>query len=186
MDNIETKIQEEWKILPRYTQFEVSNLGNIRNFGNKRLRIPSNNGNGYKRITIVIDKVHKTLYIHRAVMEAFCPIENSDNFEPNHKDFNRSNNKLSNLEWKTHKRNMQISFENNQFKNRDIKRSREFKELGDSGKHHWSKLNKEQILEIYNLWITKKYTYESLGRKYNITGGAIKQAILRYQNGRYN
>lgn len=186
MDNIDTKIQEEWKIVPKHVQFEVSNLGNIRNSGNKRLRIPSNNGNGYRRITIVENKIHKTLYIHRAVLEAFSPLDNSDNLDINHKDFNRGNNIIFNLEWMEHKENMQNSFKNGKFKNRDIKRSIEYRQLGDSGKHQWSKLDKNQIEEVYKLWFDKQFSYKQLGEKFNMTTNGIYKIIQRYKNGRYN
>jgi hypothetical protein len=45
--------------------------------------------------------------VHRLVLEAFCPIENSENYEVNHKDGNIKNNNLNNLEWCTGEENRQ-------------------------------------------------------------------------------
>lgn len=175
----------EWRVVPSFPQYEVNNIGEIRNL-NGKLRCPSDNGAGYTRITVKDNKKWRTLYIHRAVLEAFNPILNSSNFDINHKDFNRSNNKLENLEWLSHKENMNVSFSSGQFKKRDKKRSEKFKKLGDTGKHCWSKLNKEKILEIYKLWQTGGFNYSQLGKKYGVTGVAIKYAIKRLENGRYD
>ena len=43
--------------------------------------------------------------VHRLVLETFSPIENSENYEVNHKDCNIKNNSLDNLEWCTSKEN---------------------------------------------------------------------------------
>lgn len=48
----------------------------------------------------------KTYYIHRLVMITFVPIKNYKIMYVNHKDKNRSNNHISNLEWCTQKENI--------------------------------------------------------------------------------
>lgn len=54
--------------------------------------------------------VWTTAGVHRIVATAFC--ENSNNYpEVNHIDFNRKNNVATNLEWVTHKQNVQYSHE---------------------------------------------------------------------------
>ena len=53
----------------------------------------------------------KEMYLHRLMMEVFCPIENSEKFEVNHKDGIRYHNYLWNLEWVTHEGNMKHAFE---------------------------------------------------------------------------
>lgn len=63
------------------------------------------NKDGYLQVTVGLDG-HRTQYrVHRMVAEAFIP--NPDNLpEVNHKDYNRTNNNVGNLEWCTHDDNI--------------------------------------------------------------------------------
>lgn len=67
---------------------------------------------GYERVALCKDGKRYEYRVHRLVAEAF--IQNPDNLpQVNHKDFNRSNNILDNLEWCTNKQNCQYSISNN-------------------------------------------------------------------------
>ena len=107
-------MKEVWKDIQGYGIYEVSNLGNVRNkITNKQLYY-SNSNSGYLRVGLF--KEHKrTMYsIHRLVAEAF--IDNPNNLPcVNHKDCDKKNNKVDNLEWCTYK-------ENNSYKNHNLKR----------------------------------------------------------------
>lgn len=88
--------------------YEVSNLGNVANlnFRGARRVLKGSNNKGYKMAHISKDKVSHALLIHRMVAMAFIP--NPDN-KPhvNHIDGSRNNNCVDNLEWCTHKENIQ-------------------------------------------------------------------------------
>ena len=88
---------EIWK---RYkdTNYEVSNLGNVRRIGATKNRKIQDNGKGYKNMILRIDGESKMLYVHRMVAETFIPNPKGLS-EVNHKDENKSNNCVSNLEW---------------------------------------------------------------------------------------
>ena len=66
------------------------------------------NKDGYLQVTVGLDG-HRTQYrVHRMVAEAFIP--NPDNLpEVNHKDYDRTNNNVDNLEWSTHADNVAYS-----------------------------------------------------------------------------
>lgn len=108
---------EIWKKCVIGDNIYVSNFGrikmtdNIPNYGTLR-------ENGYYETKIYhnIEKKYKTYRVHRLVCLTF--LENPEN-KPfvNHKDENRSNNKLENLEWMTNKENVNHSLDlNNRIK----------------------------------------------------------------------
>ena len=103
---------EIWKDIKGYEGlYEVSNLGRARSLyyaGNKReeplimtLHIQKN---GYAYISLYKDKKPTVRRFHRVVAEAF--LDNPYNLPYiNHKDENKSNNSVDNLEWCTAKYN---------------------------------------------------------------------------------
>lgn len=101
-------MQEEWRIIEEAPNYEVSNLGNVRN---KKLKKPVRafpNNAGYYQV--VIRNNNKSLYrlVHRLVAIAFIP--NPENYnEINHKDFDKENNTVDNLEWVSHTMNMKYN-----------------------------------------------------------------------------
>ena len=88
---------EIWKQY-KDTNYEVSNLGNVRRIGATKNRKIQDNGKGYKNMILRIDGESKMLYVHRMVAETFIPNPKGLS-EVNHKDENKSNNCVSNLEW---------------------------------------------------------------------------------------
>lgn len=73
---------------------------------NLRIVKPRPGKNGYCRVCMRSDDSHKRVdkYVHRLVGEAFLEKPNGMNVI-NHKDTNRKNNKVENLEWVDHKIN---------------------------------------------------------------------------------
>ncbi len=89
---------EVWKIMKEHSNYEVSNLGKIKNKTTGRIRKTSINNKGYEQFIVYIDKKPKTFYVHRVVANNF--LENFNNLpEVNHKDENKLNNCVDNLEW---------------------------------------------------------------------------------------
>lgn len=100
---MEEKILE----IPGFEGYKISNYGYVISYKNKtpkRLTI-SSYPNGYKFVSLSKDGKVKGYLLHRLVMMTFCPCENMENLQVNHKDFNRENNRLDNLEWTTAQEN---------------------------------------------------------------------------------
>lgn len=106
---------EVWRPVTGYEgQYEVSNLGRVRSVERE---IIEKNGkvrvfksliikprpariNGYLIVGFSMNCEHKWLLVHRLVAEAFIP--NPDNLpQVNHKDEDKTNNRVENLEWCT-------------------------------------------------------------------------------------
>lgn len=96
---------EKWIVIKGFERYEISNKGNVRNVLSGKALKPSLNTGGYQYVTLCCSRHRKNKTIHRLVAEAF--IQNPLNLpEVNHKDENKENNNVSNLEWVTKKENM--------------------------------------------------------------------------------
>jgi len=115
-------MEELWKEIKGYKGYEVSNLGRIKsndmiaNSKNNSTQIRKgrilklkNESNGYQRV--MLKQGRSTLLVHRLVALAF--IKNQEK-KPhlNHKDGNKQNNLVENLEWVTPKENVIHSWNN--------------------------------------------------------------------------
>jgi len=90
-----------WKDLDITPYYQVSNMGEVRNKKTRRLFKGSLDKDGYLHVTLRLGlKKYKTPAIHRLVAEAFIP-NPSTLPQVNHKDENKLNNCVDNLEWCT-------------------------------------------------------------------------------------
>lgn len=93
--------QEIWKDIPEYEGlYQISNLGNIHGLRYNRVRLlrQTVKPNGYLKIELYKNKKKKTLHVHRLVAITFLLKKTRLN-EVNHKDGNKTNNCVNNLEW---------------------------------------------------------------------------------------
>ncbi len=99
-------MKEIWKPISGYENlYNISNLGNVFSIKSNRNIKPTKNYKGYLMVGLCKNKKRKNCLVHRLVAGAF--IDNPNNLpEINHKDENPSNNVVFNLEWCTHKYNM--------------------------------------------------------------------------------
>lgn len=91
-----------WKAIKDATNYEVSNCGQVRNSKTGRILKGRISKSGYLQVSLVniFTKKQKNQYIHRLVAIYF--LENPENKrEVNHKDGNKLNNDVANLEWVT-------------------------------------------------------------------------------------
>lgn len=105
-------MQEEWKPIEGYEGlYEISNFGRVKSLNylrnyREKILINMRTNKGYLYVTLYKYKIQKHFQSHRLVALAFIP--NPENKRcVNHIDNIRDNNITSNLEWVTHKENME-------------------------------------------------------------------------------
>lgn len=105
--------QEEWRDIEGYEgYYQVSNLGRVKSLARavkkqwflkhirERIMRPGLEDKGYQIVVLRINNSRQTIRVHKLVAQAFIP--NPNNLpQVNHKDCNRSNNRVDNLEWCT-------------------------------------------------------------------------------------
>lgn len=111
MYRITIKTKEIWENIKDYEDlYQVSNLGNVKSLPKKhnlgkgkyyvtkeKILSKTKNKHGY----MIVNIMKKNKYVHRLVAEAFIP--NINNYKCiNHKDEDKTNNCVDNLEWCTH------------------------------------------------------------------------------------
>ena len=122
-------------------------------------------GTEYQIINLtLVDGKKKTFRLHRLVMLAFKPIENSEQLEVNHIDGNKLNNRLDNLEWCTSSENQIHAFQNGLQKARTGERS------------NFSKLSKEDIKIIFKMR-EQGFTQQEIADKVGCTRSNISYIL---------
>lgn len=101
---------EIFKDIKDFENYQISNYGNVYSKNRKRLIAPQLTNMGYMRVQLWNKQVQKKFLVHRLVADAF--IDNPENKQTvNHKDSNRINNHVDNLEWNTIQENNKHGFE---------------------------------------------------------------------------
>ena len=102
-------MEEIWKDIDGWEGYRVSNQGRFMSFKQNpegKLLTPHLNKYGYLTVHLRDKNKNMVLQCHRLVLLAFEPICNSDTMEVNHKNENKQDNRLSNLEWATRLENV--------------------------------------------------------------------------------
>lgn len=127
-------IEEIWKDIEGYEGlYQISNLGRVKSlkryskyknskrFINEKIIKLQKSKNGYLRVELCKNNIKKKYLIHRLVGYAF--LNNYDNnLEINHKDGNKQNNNVENLEWITRSENERHAYKMGLAKNTEKQR----------------------------------------------------------------
>lgn len=152
-----------WKQIRNYN-YEIDENGNVRNIKTGAFRKSFKRKDGYIGIQLYIGKVIN-FQLHRLIAEAFIPNPESKSYV-NHKDSNRSNNSLENLEW--------VTFEEN------VKHGYIYGNASNKGsKNGFSILTEEIVIEIRKKRQEEKISYQKLAELYKVSYGCIAGIIQR-------
>ena len=171
------KQREIWKVYSNNTNYEISNMGRIRratdgkpakgNWINPRARkyyiLSQFLGERYSTKLLTTTEGKKlSCSIHRAVLETFsgpCP----EGKECNHKDGNKTNNKLDNLEWVTPSENQKHAYKTG------------LQPAIDERKTTKGELNRHAKLKEGEVWLIKKILQSSFFKRKGIKQYQIAQ-----------
>lgn len=172
---------EIWKSLKGIVEYgdyyEVSNLGRVRSI-DRRVANNSNSGrlikgqilkqqtdkDGYLRVTLRFHGKYKGQMVHRLVALAF--IDNTENKPTvNHKDGNKKNNNVKNLEWSTHKEQINHADDNG------------LRVMPKGEESYNATLTDNEVVELFNLYKTGNYSQSELADRFNTTKSAIQGII---------
>lgn len=99
--------------------------------------------------------------VHRLLMLTFCPVIGSENLQVNHKNGEKLDNRLENLEWCTHKENLRHAWDN-----------------GLRPRPDHSILTEIEVHKIREEWATRnRRTQKEIGRAYGVSGSAIYRVV---------
>ncbi len=162
---------EIWKDVFDYERlYQVSNWGRVKSLYVNRILLPTP-ADQYSHVTLRKNGERKTLKVHRLVAIAFLePPMSAEEWQVNHKNGIRNDNRVVNLEWCTQKENIQHAFAN-------IPRKKLIPPKGE--KHHSAKLNDAEIEEIRSLKGLVKGV--ELAKRY----GVCASLITKIQKGVY-
>lgn len=183
-------MEEIWKDIPDYEGlYQISNLGRVKSLERKLknfyncyyhkeqiLKLCVNKKTGYVYVCLNKNNKGKVMVVHKLIAETFLnkqefksmPDEdrtliNLDDLEVNHKDENKQNNNVNNLEWCTHLYNVNYGTRNSKLYNRtSFKKGHKPKTCKKVEKYSFD----GELLGTY-------YSIREAGRKNNFSASSI-------------
>lgn len=198
-------IKEVWKSVPSYEdKYEISNSGYVRNYKTKKLLAFTKSNRGYLRVCLCNGGISKKMSVHRIVAEVF--LDNPNQYpQVNHKDGNKENNLVDNLEWCTCKENIMHAIRNGLViwtperrkkmseiaGKRDMRKMHEAARIANIGRHHGQK-TKEKMSKSRkgkNTWCAISIycpetgelfeTIAEAAQKYNVCHESMRVAVKK-------
>lgn len=174
--------KEIWKDVKGYEgYYKVSNYGNVKSVDRviKSKSPRHNNGlikrkgavmkqrlshKGYPTVYLSKNNSQKTVVVHRLVAKAFIP--NPENKpQVNHKDTDKENNNVNNLEWSTNIENMRHAVKSGVFDDR----------VGEKSPR--AILKKNEVLKIRKLYNETDMTQHEIGHMFGVTNFTVSDII---------
>ena len=103
----QTIINEVWRSVDGYMNYQVSNIGRVRNATTGKMMKLTDNGRGYLRLTLTNHEGQKPFCIHQLVAQEFLekPVGDGEVYEVDHINRNKLDNQVCNLRYVTRSQN---------------------------------------------------------------------------------
>lgn len=156
-------MEEIWKDIEWYKGvYKISNLGRVYSVQRKKIKNTFIDKGGYVRVQLYYNYTQKGFLVHRLVAEAFIP--NPNNYpQVNHKDENKLNNCVDNLEWCTNKYNCNFGTKPEKCRENSLK----------------LQMNKRQVIiyDLENHYIDTCRSMMDVARKLNCSYENVQSAL---------
>lgn len=159
--------KEIWKKIPWNPAYLVSSFGRVQGINvtrNGKRRYGTPDKDGYLRLLIYSNGKSKLCGIHRLVAETFLRAVPGKP-QVNHKDGNKQNNRVENLEWCSLTENRRHAFKTG------------LQKVARGESHGFCKLTDKQVLEIRRIYAPYKLTLSSISKKYGVCFQHISKII---------
>lgn len=173
--------EEIWRDICGYEGlYQVSNCGRVKRFHKTtppRILKPGLNTWGYLKVSLSRNNENETQNIHRLVAQAFIP--NPDGKpQVNHKDGDKTNNCVDNLEWCTHEENNRHAIATGlRSVGENVACAKLTNEQARFIRENPDKLLQRQLAELFGVDQTL-ISQIQLGKKYRNAGGKIRTTKL--------
>lgn len=161
---------EEWRTIDGFPSYAVSNIGNIKRTAPGlgtfpgRMRSLRPGRCGYASVRLTNGARKDTMLVHRIVAVAFVPRGRPDQFEVNHKNGIKTDNRAENLEWCSRSENVAHS---------EISGLCNHK----NGSGHWCATLNEKIVTECRAERAAGVKVSVLAKRYQVGPRAIREAV---------
>lgn len=157
-------MKETWYPVKDFNEYQVSNWGRVKSlrFNKEKILKQGKHPRGYLQVCLK----GKVLLVHILIAEAFL-VKPNYKVEVNHKDGDKTNNYVSNLEWSTHSENNLHAFKTG------------LKNSIHSENNYNAKLTNTQVLEIRAKYKWRIITCKMIAEEYSVSQSLIHSIIKR-------
>ena len=159
-------VGEMWKEIDYFdSKYRISNFGRIFSLNYNKIMTPKVNHAGYNEITVRENGYQKSRLVHILIVKSFIQKDWNKNLVVNHKDGNKLNNCVSNLEIVSRSYNSKHAFLmglHTPLKGEDVSNS---------------KLKQDEIIKIREIYKKGDHTHKQIGELFNVTQSNITRIL---------
>ena len=157
-------VEIEWREVPDYEdRYLCSDHGDVFSLSHNKIKGKRLSNNGYLRVNLYKKCKQETALVHSVVARTFLG-KRAEGMQINHKDGNKTNNHVSNLEYVTHKENSDHAI-----------RTGLCNSVGENNAN--SKLVEQDVIDIYSMAQSGRFTQQQIADKYNIVQVAVSDIV---------